>query len=156
MEFSPVYHRPFLQFVKRQHKPLKAALEDAVEQVLAAPPVGEFKQGDLQGSLVPTTFSARKGVPLCLLAGVLSAVFSFSLAAGQPVADVAATHGAGHYQGNVIYLFSKDDDPIFKKSGEKILLAAAACILLDYTGDRQWHRFILKWPRDSGPLTLFY
>ena len=65
-----------------------------------------LKQGDLSGAAMPTTFSARKGVPLCLLAGVLSAVFSFSLAAGQPVADVAAAHGAGHYQGNVIYLFS--------------------------------------------------
>jgi L-rhamnose-H+ transport protein len=35
-----------------------------------------------------------------------SAVFSFSLRAGQPVADVAARHGAGYFQGNVIYLFS--------------------------------------------------
>jgi L-rhamnose-H+ transport protein len=67
---------------------------------------GWLKESDLKGSAVPGTFSARKGVPLCLLAGVLSAVFSFSLAAGQPVADVAAAHGAGHYQGNVIYLFS--------------------------------------------------
>ena len=67
---------------------------------------GWLKESDLKGSAVPGTFSARKGVPLCLLAGVLSAVFSFSLTAGQPVADVAAAHGAGHYQGNVIYLFS--------------------------------------------------
>ncbi len=67
---------------------------------------GWLKEGDLKGAAQPTSFSARKGVPLCLLAGVLSAVFSFSLAAGQPVADVAAAHGAGHYQGNVIYLFS--------------------------------------------------
>lgn len=67
---------------------------------------GWLKEGDLRKGAAPTTFSARKGVPLCILAGVLSAVFSFSLAAGQPVADVAAAHGAGHYQGNVIYLFS--------------------------------------------------
>lgn len=67
---------------------------------------GWLKESDLRGSAAPGTFSARKGIPLCLLAGVLSAVFSFSLAAGQPVADVAAAHGAGHYQGNVIYLFS--------------------------------------------------
>jgi L-rhamnose-H+ transport protein len=51
-------------------------------------------------------FNARLGLPIVILAGVLSAVFSFSLAAGQPVADVAAKYGAGHFQGNVIYLFS--------------------------------------------------
>jgi L-rhamnose-H+ transport protein len=53
-----------------------------------------------------TPFNARRGLPIVLLAGVLSAVFNFSLRAGQPVADVAAAHGAGDFQGNVIYLFS--------------------------------------------------
>ncbi|HVW22683.1 MAG TPA: L-rhamnose/proton symporter RhaT [Opitutaceae bacterium] len=51
-------------------------------------------------------FNARVGLPICFLAGVLSAVFGLSLDAGQPVADVAARHGAGIFQGNVIYLFS--------------------------------------------------
>ncbi len=51
-------------------------------------------------------FNARIGLPICLLAGVLSAVFSLSLAAGQPIADVARAHGAGYFEGNVIYLFS--------------------------------------------------
>lgn len=54
----------------------------------------------------PTTFDPRVGMPICLLAGLLSAVFNFSLQAGQPIADVAARHGAGNFQGNVIYLFS--------------------------------------------------
>ena len=53
-----------------------------------------------------SSFNPRLGLPIVILAGILSAVFSFSLAAGQPVADVAAKHGAGHFQGNVIYLFS--------------------------------------------------
>lgn len=53
-----------------------------------------------------TPFNARIGLPVVVLAGVLSAVFSFALAAGQPVADVAVRHGAGHFQGNVIYLFA--------------------------------------------------
>lgn len=53
-----------------------------------------------------STFNPRIGLPIVVLAGVLSAVFSFSLAAGQPIADVAAKYGAGNFQGNVIYLFS--------------------------------------------------
>lgn len=51
-------------------------------------------------------FSLIKGIPLCLLAGVLSAMYGFSLDQGQPIADVAAKYGAGNFQGNVIYLFS--------------------------------------------------
>jgi len=53
-----------------------------------------------------TPFNARLGLPIVLLAGVLSAVFNFSLQAAAPVAEVAARHGAGYFQGNVIYLFS--------------------------------------------------
>jgi L-rhamnose-H+ transport protein len=51
-------------------------------------------------------FSLAKGLPLCFLAGVLSALYGFSLDQGQPIADVAAAHGAGQFQGNVIYIFS--------------------------------------------------
>ena len=53
-----------------------------------------------------TGFSLAKGLPLCFLAGVLSALYGFSLDQGQPIADVAAQHGAGNFQGNVIYIFS--------------------------------------------------
>jgi len=51
-------------------------------------------------------FSLSKGLPLCLLAGILSALYGFSLDQGQPIADVAAKYGAGNFQGNVIYIFS--------------------------------------------------
>jgi L-rhamnose-H+ transport protein len=51
-------------------------------------------------------FSIAKGLALSLLAGVLSAVYGFSLNAGQPIADVAVRHGADVWQGNVIYIFS--------------------------------------------------
>jgi L-rhamnose-H+ transport protein len=37
---------------------------------------------------------------------VLSAVYGFALDQGQPIADVALKYGAGHFQGNVIYVFS--------------------------------------------------
>jgi L-rhamnose-H+ transport protein len=51
-------------------------------------------------------FSLAKGLPLCLLAGILSALYGFSLDQGQPIAEVAARYGAGNFQGNVIYIFS--------------------------------------------------
>lgn len=43
-------------------------------------------------------FNARIGLPICILAGVLSAVFNFSLEAGAPISEVAAAHGAGNFQ----------------------------------------------------------
>jgi L-rhamnose-H+ transport protein len=51
-------------------------------------------------------FSLAKGLPLCFLAGILSALYGFSLDQGQPIADVAAKYGAGNFQGNVVYIFS--------------------------------------------------
>ncbi|HRO45727.1 L-rhamnose/proton symporter RhaT [Agriterribacter sp.] len=68
---------------------------------------GHSKEKDLaKRSSSQTMFSLSIGLPLCILAGVLSAVYGFSLDQGQPIADVAAQYGAGHFQGNVIYLFS--------------------------------------------------
>jgi L-rhamnose-H+ transport protein len=52
------------------------------------------------------SFSLAKGLPLCILAGFLSAVFNFALLAGQPIADCAARQGAGHWEGNIIYIFA--------------------------------------------------
>lgn len=67
---------------------------------------GLRRERELAGEAAGMKFNARIGLPICLLAGALSAVYSLALAAGQPVADVAAQHGAGHYEGNVIYLFA--------------------------------------------------
>ena len=68
---------------------------------------GRNKEKDIEkiaGS--KTAFSLSKGLPICLLAGVLSALYGFSLDQGQPIADVAAKYGAGDFEGNVIYIFS--------------------------------------------------
>jgi hypothetical protein len=46
---KPNYKPPFNSFVKKQHKPLQLAIEDAVEDVCATPEAGEPKVGDLQG-----------------------------------------------------------------------------------------------------------
>jgi len=43
------YKRPFIQFVKKAHKPLRLAIEDAVDVVCAAPDIGELKTADLAG-----------------------------------------------------------------------------------------------------------
>ena len=47
-----------------------------------------------------------KGLFFSVLAGFLSAVFGLSLEAGKPIAELAASHGAGQFQGNVVYIFS--------------------------------------------------
>jgi len=68
---------------------------------------GRQKEKDIEkGQDTKSTFSLAKGLPLCLLAGILSALYGFSLDQGQPIADVAAKYGAGNFQGNVIYIFS--------------------------------------------------
>lgn len=68
---------------------------------------GRQKEKDMEkGREAGTAFSLAKGLPICLLAGILSALYGFSLDQGQPIADVAAKYRAGNFQGNVIYIFS--------------------------------------------------
>src|SRR6187200_717819 len=68
---------------------------------------GRNKEKDIAADVNnKTEFSLAKGLPLCFLAGILSALYGFSLDQGQPIADVAAKYGAGNFQGNVIYVFS--------------------------------------------------
>jgi L-rhamnose-H+ transport protein len=67
---------------------------------------GRLKELDLSAQQGKGEFSLSKGLALSLLAGVLSAVYGFALEAGEPIADVASTHGAGIWRGNVTYIFS--------------------------------------------------
>jgi L-rhamnose-H+ transport protein len=70
---------------------------------------GRMKDLEISADAVPARkngFHLWKGLLLAGLAGVLSAVYGFALEAGAPIAAVAASHGAGHFQGNVIYIFS--------------------------------------------------
>ena len=46
---KPSYKRPFAQYVKKAHKPLQLAIEDAVGLVSDSPDIGEPKVGDLAG-----------------------------------------------------------------------------------------------------------
>jgi hypothetical protein len=45
---QPNYKPPFAKFVKKQRMPLQLAIEDAVEEILENPSVGEQKSGDLR------------------------------------------------------------------------------------------------------------
>ena len=48
----------------------------------------------------PQTFNMGKGLALTIFAGVLSGIFGVGLELAQPVSDIAAEHGAGHFEGN--------------------------------------------------------
>ncbi len=83
---------------------------------------GRLKEIDLKDSEGgPRQFSLGKGLALSILAGFLSAVYGLALDEGQPIADVARAHGAGVFEGNVIYIFSN--------SGA-FLTTAAYCLFL--------------------------
>jgi L-rhamnose-H+ transport protein len=45
-------------------------------------------------------FNMKTGLVLTVIAGILSGVFNLALEYGQPIADLAAQHGAGNFEGN--------------------------------------------------------
>lgn len=49
MKLKQNYKPPFSKFVKKAHKPLQLAIEDAAEDICADPEIGEAKLGDLIG-----------------------------------------------------------------------------------------------------------
>jgi len=67
---------------------------------------GRFKENDLKLDETKGSFSLAKGLPLCFLAGVLSAVYGFSLDQGEPIAAVAQKYGGGNFRINIVYIFS--------------------------------------------------
>ena len=83
MTMKPNYKPPFSRFVKKAHKPLQLAIEDAVDMVCNDPEVGEVKVGDLAGIWVykfrfnrqeyliayrpPTLEAGRQGIDVELL-----------------------------------------------------------------------------------------
>lgn len=78
---------------------------------------GRWKEGDhaQPGEKKSGAGVALFGIFLCLLAGLLSAVYSMALAEGAPIAEAAAARAAGHYvlgidaatfSSNAIYPFS--------------------------------------------------
>ena len=59
--------------------------------------------GELNNSI---HFKMKVGLALAIAAGFLSAVFNISLEVGQPIADMAANHGAGEFEGNAKLIVS--------------------------------------------------
>jgi L-rhamnose-H+ transport protein len=67
---------------------------------------GRYKENDLKLNDNTGTFSLAKGLPLCFLAGVLSAVYGFSIDQGEPIAAIAEKYGSGNFRINIVYIFS--------------------------------------------------
>jgi L-rhamnose-H+ transport protein len=68
---------------------------------------GFLKEKDLkarEGSDIQ--FKMFTGLLLAIAGGLLSAVFNISLEHGQPIADMAARNGAGHFEGNAKMIVS--------------------------------------------------
>ncbi|HSH19569.1 MAG TPA: L-rhamnose/proton symporter RhaT, partial [Draconibacterium sp.] len=61
-------------------------------------------------------FNMKKGLILTLIAGTLSAVWGISLEVGQPISDLAAKLGAGHFEGNA-----------------KLIVSSMGCLLTNLT-----------------------
>jgi L-rhamnose-H+ transport protein len=98
--------------------------------ILASGIAGKLRDGDhsaeYSGSatvVVSERAGLRTGLFFAVIAGVLSAVFGLALAAGQPIADVAARYGAGKFQGNVILIFA---------CGGAFLSTALLCLYLHW------------------------
>ena len=70
-----------------------------------------LKQGQLK-----LHFNMKKGLLLTLLAGTLSAVWGISLEMGNPISELAAQHGAGHFEGNA-----------------KLIVSSLGCLLTNLT-----------------------
>jgi len=52
-------------------------------------------------------FNLGKGLTLCLIAGLFSAVYGIAVNdAGKPIAAAAEHHGAGYWQTNIVYIFA--------------------------------------------------
>ena len=74
---------------------------------LACGLAGRLKEIEIQRDQDNTSsFSLGKGLLLCGIAGLLSAVYGIAINdAGKPIAEAAARLGAGHWQTNPVYIF---------------------------------------------------
>jgi L-rhamnose-H+ transport protein len=101
-----------------------AGIGVAAVGILISGLAGWLKDKDLRKlDTMPEGFHLGKGLLFCVLAGVFSAVFGISFDVGRPMAAIAAAHGAGQFEGNVIYIFS---------CGGAFISSAAYCLFLHF------------------------
>jgi len=67
---------------------------------------GFKKEKDLGELKNSAHFNMTTGLILAIIGGLLSAVFNISLETGKPIADMAALHGAGEFEGNAKLIVS--------------------------------------------------
>ena len=68
--------------------------------------VGFKKENELQKTGNQASFNMTTGLLLAIAGGILSAFFNISLELGQPISDIAASQGAGYFQGNAKLIVS--------------------------------------------------
>jgi L-rhamnose-H+ transport protein len=101
-----------------------AGVAVAAVGILISGLAGWFKDIDLRNSDPGAVgFQFGKGLLFCILAGLLSAVFGISLDVGRPIAAIAAAHGSGQFEGNVVYIFS---------CGGAFLTTLVYCLILHF------------------------
>lgn len=77
---------------------------------------GFKKEKDLESQTgSKKNFNMTVGLFLTIVAGVLSGVFNLSLEYGKPIADMAAQHGAGQFEGNA-----------------KMIVATSGCFVVNF------------------------
>ncbi|HNS20904.1 MAG TPA: L-rhamnose/proton symporter RhaT [Sedimentisphaerales bacterium] len=68
---------------------------------------GRLKEAELQQGAGDPPFVLGKGLLLCAIAGVFSAFYGIAVNhTGAPIAKTATDFGAGHWQTNIVYIFS--------------------------------------------------
>jgi len=98
-------------------------------------------------SAAPSQYSFRLGVPLAILAGILSAVFNFALIAGEPLEKAALAEGASELlRMNAIYPFS---------NGGAWVTNLVLCVIL-ILRNRTGGQFLRLPERGSATLAFYY
>ncbi len=99
------------------------------------------------GGKAPSRYSFKVGVPLAIVAGVLSAVFNFALLAGEPLEKAAVAHGASELlKMNAIYPFS---------NGGAFITNFTWCVFL-IGRNRTGGQFLRLPGRGAGTLAFYY
>jgi len=103
-------------FIKPGGKIVLLGMTLSIIGVVICGMAGFMKEKDLNiAKLNKAGFNMAFGLILTIIAGVLSGVFNLSLEYGQPISDLAAKNGAGHFEGNA-----------------KLIVSTSGCFLVNF------------------------